>query len=144
MYQRLTLIGNLGRDPEMRYMPDGTAVTNFSLATNRSWNDRQTGERQEETTWFRISTWGRQAELANQYLTKGRRVLIEGRLQGDPDSGSPRLWTRQDGTIAASFEVRALAMQFLGGPSDAANGSNGAVDAAQVSDDAPEADEIPF
>ena len=144
MYQRLTIIGNLGRDPEMRYLPDGTAVTNFSLATNRSWNDKQTGERQEETTWFRVSTWGRQAELANQYLAKGRRVLIEGRLQGDPDSGSPRLWTRQDGTIAASFEVRALNMQFLGGPTDNPNGSGNAAAGAEQVEEAPEADEIPF
>jgi single-strand DNA-binding protein len=144
MYQRLTIIGNLGRDPEMRYLPDGTAVTNFSVATSRRWNDRQTGERQEETTWFRISTWGRQAELANEYLAKGRRVLIEGRLQADPDSGSPRLWTRQDGTVAASFEVRALNMQFLGGPAENGNRDADGVAAEVSSEEIAEADEIPF
>ena len=113
MYQKITLIGNLGRDPEMRYLGDGRAVTNFSLATSRKWTDKSSNERQEETAWFRISVWGDQAEVVNQYLSKGRQVMVEGRLQPDVN-GNPRLWTRQDGTVAASFEVRASVVRFLG------------------------------
>jgi len=113
MYQKLTIVGNLGSDPEMRYMPDGTAVTSFSVATNRRWNDSQSGQPVNETTWFRVSVWGRRAETANQYLSKGSRVLVEGRLSPDKGTGGPRIWTRQDGTAAASYEVRALDFQFM-------------------------------
>lgn len=112
MYQKLTIVGNLGGDPEMRYMPDGTAVTSFSVATNRRWND-QSGQPVNETTWFRVSVWGKRAETANQYLSKGSRVLVEGRLQPDKETGGPRIWAKQDGTAAASFEVRALDFQFM-------------------------------
>lgn len=143
MFQKVIISGNLGSDPEMRYMPDGTAVTNFSVATNRRWSDRKTGEMQEEVTWFRISVWGRQAEAANQYLSKGRQVLVEGRLRPDPATGSPRLWTRQDGSVGASFELTAERVQFLGGGSG--NGSNGNGDqAAPVATGAVAEDEIPF
>lgn len=76
MFQKLIIVGNLGSEPEMRYMPDGQAVTNFSLACNRRWNDRSTGQQQEEVTWYRVSVWGRQAEAVNEYLSKGRQVLI--------------------------------------------------------------------
>jgi len=142
MLQKMMLIGNLGNDPEMRYMPDGQAVTNFSMAVNRRWTDRATGEVQEEATWFRVSVWGRQAEPVNQYLSKGRQVYVEGRLRPDPHTGSPRLWTRQDGTVGASFEVTAERVQFLGSNEDSnghGNGSNGyeAVPAGQESDDIP-------
>ena len=115
MYQKIIVVGNLGGDPTMQYFSDGTAVTNFSLATNRKWTDRQTGEIQEETTWFRVTVRGRQAEAANTYLSKGRQVMVEGRLRPDPVSGGPRLWTRQDGTVAASFELTASEVKFLGG-----------------------------
>lgn len=114
MYQKVIIIGNLGGDPQMRYMPDGTAVTSFSVATNRSWTDKQSGQRVDETTWFRVSVWGRQAETANQYLSKGRRVLVEGVLTPDKETGGPRLWTGQDGTTRASFELRADSFRFLG------------------------------
>ena len=120
MHQKMILVGHLGNDPEMRYMPDGKAVTNFSMATNRRWTDRQSGESQEETTWFRVSVWGRQAEAVNQYLTRGRAVLVEGRLRPDPDTGNPRLWTRQDGSVGASYEVTAEVVRFLSGRDEAA------------------------
>ena len=136
MYQKLVIVGNLGQDPEMRYMPDGQAVTNFSVACNRRWNDRVTGEQQEEVTWYRISVWGRQGEAANQYLEKGRQVLIEGRLRPDPQTGGPRLWTRQDGSVGASYEVVADRVQFLG-----SNG-NGHSDNPSVATQ--EEDDIPF
>ena len=138
MFQKLMIVGNLGQDPEMRYMPDGQAVTNFSLACNRRWNDRATGEQQEEVTWYRVSVWGRQAEAANQYLSKGRQVLIEGRLRPDPNTGGPRLWTRNDGSIGASFEVVADRVQFLGGNGNGANGHpNGAAEPAYAEDEIP-------
>lgn len=143
MYQKLMIVGNLGQDPEMRFMPDGQAVTNFSVAVNRRWKDRETGEAQEEVTWFRISVWGRQAEAANQYLRKGRQVLVEGRLRPDPHTGGPRLWTRNDGTVGASFEITADRVQFLGGNgnggSNGANGNGSSPEPAYA-----EADDIPF
>lgn len=115
MYQRITLVGNLGNDPEMRYLPDGKPVTNFSMATNRKWTNQQTGEPGEETVWWRVSIFGPQAEACNQYLSKGRQVLVEGRMRPDPGTGGPKIWNRQDGTPAASFELTAQTVQFLGG-----------------------------
>ncbi len=112
MYQKLVLVGNLGRDPEMRYTPNGTPVTSFSVATSRKYTVSD-GQVKEETLWFRISVWGKQAETCNQYLSKGRQVLIEGELVGD-ESGSPRIWSGQDGKPRASFEVRAQTVRFLG------------------------------
>lgn len=142
MYQKIVIVGNLGSDPEMRYMADGTAVTNFSVATNRRWTNSQTGQPTDETTWFRVSVWGRQAETANQYLSRGRRVLIEGRLRPDPQTGGPRTYTRQDGTVGASFEITAENIQFLGGRED---GMSGGSDADYDSGgSAVEEDEIPF
>ena len=114
MYQKVTIVGNLGRDPEMRYTPDGTPVTNFSVATNRRWN-RPDGTQGEETVWFRVTAWRRLAEVCNQYLQKGRMVLIEGRLQADPATGGPRIWTGNDGAPRASFELTADAVKFIGG-----------------------------
>ncbi len=122
MYQKIIIVGNLGRDPEMRYTPQGTPVTNLSVATNRKWTGAD-GTPGEETIWFRVSVWGKQAETCNQYLSKGRQVLVEGRLRPDPATGGPRIWTRQDGTAGASFEITALTVKFLGGrPGDAAAG----------------------
>lgn len=112
MYQNLIIVGNLGRDPEMRYTPSGQAVTNFNVATNRKYTTSD-GNQVEETTWFRVSTWGKTAEVCNQYLKKGSKVLVEGRLNPDPDSGGPKIWTRQDGTSAASFELTANQVRFL-------------------------------
>jgi single-strand DNA-binding protein len=120
-------------------MPDGTAVTNFSLATNRKWTDMATGEPAEEVTWFRVSAWGKQAETVNEYLEKGRLALVEGRLQVDPKTGGPKLWTRQDGTVGASFEIRAFLVRFLGGGDGEGDGGiRPGTSAAQ------EEDEIPF
>ena len=117
MYQKVVLVGNLGRDPEMRYTPGGHAVTNLNLATNRTYTDNS-GEQVKETVWFRVSVWGKQAESCHQYLRKGRQVLVEGRLIGD-DNGNPRIWNKQDGSPAASFEVNAMSVRFLGGRGDA-------------------------
>lgn len=119
MLQRITLVGNLGSDPEMRYLPNGSPVTNFSMATNRKWTNKQTGELSEETVWWKVAVFGNQAEPCQQYLSKGRLVLVEGRLKPN-ESGNPRVWQRQDGTYAASFELTATRVQFLGRGTDAA------------------------
>ncbi len=126
MFQKITVVGRLGRDPEMRYLPSGDPVTSFSVATDRAWNDKN-GQKQKETTWFRISVFGKQAEVANQYLNKGKMVLVEGRLRADPKTGGPSTYTRQDGTVASSFEIVAENLRFLSPREDgAATGDGGA------------------
>lgn len=135
MYHKLILVGNLGRDPEMRYTPSGQAVTNLSVATNRSYTD-SSGETVKETIWFRVSVWGKQAESCHQYLKKGRQVLVEGRLVAD-ENGNPRIWTRQDGTPGASFEVSAATVRFLGGREDAAYSAGEGPAAPQSEEDIP-------
>ncbi len=144
MYQKIIVAGNLGRDPEMRYMPDGTAVTSFSVATNRRWTDKATGQPVDETTWFRVSVWGRRAEVANQYLSKGSKVLVEGRIKPDINTGGPKLFTRQDGTVGSSFEITADNFSFIGGREDGGGYAGG--DGEGYSDTAPaqEEDDIPF
>jgi single-strand DNA-binding protein len=119
MYQKVILAGNLGRDPEMRYTPDGTPVTSFSVATSERWTG-QDGQQQERTTWWRVTAWRRLAETCNQYLSKGRPVLVEGRMNPDPETGNPRVYTRSDGTPGASYEVTALTVKFLGSREGAA------------------------
>ena len=120
MFHKVILVGNLGRDPEMRYTPGGQAVTNLNVATNRTYTDNA-GNQVKQTVWFRVSVWGKQAESAHQYLRKGRQVLVEGRLNPD-DNGNPRIWNAQDGTPRASFEVTAETVRFLGGPGGEAAG----------------------
>lgn len=140
MYQKMILIGNLGRDPEMRYTPSGQAVTNFSMATNRKWTDKN-GNQQEETCWFRVSVWGNQGEAVNQYLSQGSRVMVEGRLRPDPETGGPRVYERNDGSPGASYEVNAFRVIFLSSRSeDQAYQPTG--DAPPASDE--DEDDIPF
>lgn len=112
MYQSLTIVGNVGRDPEMRYTPSGAAVTSFSVATSRQYTNNA-GETVKETVWFRVTTWGKQAEVCNQYVKKGMKVLVEGRLTSDPATGGPRVWVGKEGTSRASFEVTANTVRFL-------------------------------
>ena len=138
MYQKITIVGNLGRDPEMRYTPSGQAVTNFSVATNRRYTSSN-GERVDETIWFRVSAWGRLAETCNQYLSKGRKVLVEGRLTADPATGGPRIWTDNSGQPRASFEISAITVQFLSGRDEdtAAQGQASFAGAPESEDDIP-------
>lgn len=117
MYHKLIIAGNLGRDPEMRYLPSGQAVTDMSVATNRVYTDSN-GQKVTETSWFRVSVWGGMAETVNQYLRKGSKVLVEGYLRPDPETGGPRVWTRNDGTPAASFEMTAQNVTFLSSRSE--------------------------
>ena len=106
MYHTLIIVGNVGKDPEMRFTPSGQAVTSFSVATNRQYTTGN-GEQVKETVWFRVTTWGKQAEICNQYVKKGMKVLVEGRLTPDKATGGPRIWTKQDGSAGSSFEVTA-------------------------------------
>jgi single-strand DNA-binding protein len=141
MYQKMIIAGYLGKDPEMRYAPNGDAVTSFSVATSRKYTDKS-GQKVDETTWFRVSVWGKQAETCNQYLKKGRAVLVEGRLNADKATGGPRTFTRQDGTVGASFELTAESVRFLS--SGQRDGDSGAP-TGQLMHDAPADEEnIPF
>ena len=108
MYQKLILIGNIGSDAELRYLPDSTPVCTFSLA-----DSRVISKGKDETTWFRVTRFGKQAEVLAQYLLKGASVLVEGRLKPG-DGGNPRVYQRKDGTWSASFDVTAENIQFVG------------------------------
>jgi single-strand DNA-binding protein len=121
MYHTIIIVGNLGKDPEMRYTPSGQAVTSFNVATNRQYTGSD-GNMVKETIWFRISVWGKQAESCSQYLKKGSKVLIEGRLNADPQTGGPKIWTRQDGSAGSSFEVTANTVRFLSSRGDGEGG----------------------
>jgi single-strand DNA-binding protein len=114
----------------MRYTPSGQAVTSFSVATDYS-TKTPDGNWEKKTIWVRVTVWGKQAETASQYLKKGREVLIEGRLNPDPATGSPKIWTRQDGTPGASYEVTANTVRFIGGRGE---GEGAGYDAPHVAD----------
>lgn len=105
---KVILVGNLGQDPEVRYMPNGNAVANISLATTESWNDRNTGERQDKTEWHRVVLFRKLAEIAGEYLRKGSQVYVEGKLQ-------TRKWQDQNGQDRYTTEIVANEMQMLGG-----------------------------
>lgn len=113
MFHKVTVIGNLGGDPELKYMPNGDAVTSFSVATNRKWKNSD-GTPGEETVWFRVTAWRKLAETCNTYLKKGKQVYIEGRLTPDKTTGGPRVWQANDGASKASYELQALEVKFLG------------------------------
>jgi single-strand DNA-binding protein len=124
---KVMIIGNLGREPEMRYTPSGKPLTKFRVATNRRWTTPD-GKEQTETEWFNVVTWGKLAEICNQYLTKGERVYIEGRLH-------TRHWTDEDGNHQSATEVVAQEMIMLGSPSQTDD---------QETEDIREEDEFPF
>ena len=110
-WHQTVVVGNLGGDPELRYMQSGTAVCNFSVAVTDRWRDRQTGEQQERTTWYRVAVWGPQAESCNTYLSKGRRVLVTGNV-------SARGYINNNGEAAASLDLRARDVRFLSSRSE--------------------------
>ena len=116
---KVILLGNLGRDPELRYTPGGQPVANFSIATSESWNKKDGSGREEKTEWHRIVAWGRTAELCAQYLAKGRTVYIEGRLQ-------TREWENKEGQKQRTTEVVANSVQFIGSPGGAGAGGGAA------------------
>lgn len=141
MYHTIIIAGNVGKDPEMRYTPSGQAVTSFSVATNRQYTTGN-GEQVKETIWFRISTWGKTAEVCNQYVKKGSKVLVEGRLTPDKNTGGPRIWTKQDGSAGASFEVTASTVRFLSSRGEGGDApmQGGGFESAEM----PPEDDIPF
>ena len=131
------LIGNLGRDPELRYTQSGQAVVNFSIATSENWNDKN-GERQERTEWHRIVAWGKTGELCAQYLKKGRTVYIEGRLQ-------TREWEDREGQKRTTTEINAQTVTFIGGRGDGGAGAGGGTGSEpSESPGPPPADDVPF
>jgi len=139
-FNKIILVGNLGKDPELRYTPQGTPVCSFTMATNERRKDRS-GESQDITTWFRVTFWGRQAETASQYLTKGRPVYVEGRLRVEE-------WSDKENRQRYTLEVHATDLQFIGGRNDEAASSpvrpttpsnSSENDNASISDD-----DIPF
>jgi single-strand DNA-binding protein len=115
---KVILLGNVGSDPELKYTTNGAGVSNFSVATNETWMDKNTNERQERTEWHRIVAWGRLAEICNQYLKKGSKVYIEGRLQ-------TRSWEGQDGQKRYTTEIVAGEMQMLDSREDVGGGGSG-------------------
>ena len=147
-FNKIIIVGNLGRDPELRYTPQGTAVCHFSVATNERRRDKA-GEQQDITTWFRVNAWGRQAENVSKYLTKGRRVYVEGRLHVED-------WTDRDGKARYTLEVNASDIHFLDSATDvegipvrqqsqaAAPSSRSADGGAPSQEPEIEDDEIPF
>jgi single-strand DNA-binding protein len=141
---KVILVGHLGADPELRYTKGGTAVANIRIATNESYNDKNTGERVERTEWHRVVAWNKLAEIVGQYLTKGRQVYIEGQLQ-------TRQWQDSDGNTRYTTEIRASDMVMLGGRgTDAPAGGGGSSGSgeepefAPVGGDAPPDDDLPF
>jgi single-strand DNA-binding protein len=134
---KVILLGNLGRDPEVRFTQGGTPVANFTMATTDRWSD-PSGEKKEKTEWHRIVVWGKQAEIAGEYLRKGRPVFVEGSLQ-------TREWTDRDGNKRYTTEVRAQRLQLLGRPDDrgASAGSAPAEEMGEPSGGFAE-DDIPF
>ncbi|MNR82759.1 Single-stranded DNA-binding protein [compost metagenome] len=118
---KVIIVGNLGRDPETRYMPNGEAVTNVAVATTESWKDKNSGDKKEITEWHRITFYRKLAEIAGQYLKKGSAVYVEGRLQ-------TRKWTDKDGVERYTTEIIADSMQMLGGRPGAGGGSSAGMD----------------
>lgn len=147
------LIGFVGKDAEMRYTPGGQAVTTFNIATTKKWDSNE-GEKKEQTIWWKVTAWGAKAEIANNYFKKGTQLFIEGSMNVDPVTGSPRIWTAQDGTPRVNLELTMNEFRFLdrkgnsGGdtdhsaaPSPADVGSNTPGDFVP---EAPPEDDIPF
>lgn len=139
---KVLLIGNLTRDPELRYTPQGAAVCEFAIAMNRTFNSK-TGEKKEEVTFIDIVAWARTAEICAEYLKKGRPVFVEGRLQQDR-------WEQPDGQKRSRIRVTAERVQFLGGPAGGGGGARGAApEAAEAPPEAagdlpPGEDQVPF
>ncbi len=140
MFQKIIVVGRLGRDPEMRYTPAGQAVTTFSLATDRQWIGED-GVPVKVTTWFKVSAWGKQAENCNNYLAKGKLVLVEGILNCDPKTGGPRIWKGQDDLAHAGYEITASSVKFLSPHSESLKEEMMAGEEVNVD---PAGDDIPF
>jgi single-strand DNA-binding protein len=135
-WQQTIIVGNVGRDPEMQYTKTGQARTFFTVAVTRRWNDRQTNERREETTWFNVSVFGNQAENASQYIRKGTQVMVVGRVSARP-------YTNNNGENAASLDITADTFQLLGNRGDNQGAPQGGYDYGQGATQGG-VDDIPF
>ena len=156
MFQRVTLIGHVGQEPQMRYTPDGTPVTSFSVATKTTlskdrtpecpagWKESYNGRNWELTTWWRVTAWRQLAETVNQYLSKGMQVFVEGEVRGEAKDGKqePRVWTGNDGVPRASFELTARTVKFLGARAGAEPTGEGPV--GEAPPEGFEEDTLPF
>jgi single-strand DNA-binding protein len=137
MYQQIEIIGRLGKDPESRFTPTGNKVTSFSVATDNQYTN-QAGDKVKETTWFRVQVWGKMADACETYLSKGALVMVSGRLVADKATGSPKIWTKPDGSSGSSFEINASVVKFLSTNKKEDTGS--ATESAPVDD----IDDVPF
>ena len=143
-YNRVILMGNLTRDPELKFLPSGNSVANFGIAMNERYTDRQTGEQKESSCFVDVAAWGRQAEIVNEYLTKGSPIFIEGTLKFDS-------WETEDGSKRSKLSVTALRIQLIGGRRDSDEMGAGYADAQPAAaptgpdshQDAPEAPSAP-
>ena len=159
MFQRVSLIGNVGQDPQMRYTPGGIPVTNFSVATTttrskarveecpKGWKESYNGKNWQLTTWWRVAVWYDLAETVNQYVTKGQQVYVEGGVTGNAEGGTlnPNVWTGKDGVAKASYEITSRMVKFLG----SRNGSSTPPspqdeDAPMKISGVPQEDDLPF
>jgi single-strand DNA-binding protein len=139
VFQQCMIIGNLGKDPEMRYTPDGTPVTSFSVAVTRKWGGGEGGQGGEKTWWFKVTCWRKLAETTNQYLKKGKQVMVIGEIDASAFMG-------QDGQPRAGLELTAREVKFLGGARDDGGGSGAAASGGFGSGPsyAQEEEDIPF
>ena len=133
---KVILVGNLGQDPDTRYMPSGSAVTNLRIATNESWKDKQTGEKKDKTEWHTVVMFGKLAEIAAEYLKSGSQVYVEGKLQ-------TRKWQDKEGSDRYTTEIVANEMQMLGGKNAGAQREDAAPERPAANPDDPN-DDIPF
>ena len=136
MYQKVIVVGNIGRDAEMRYTPTGVPVTSFSVAVNRRWNSAS-GEQQEKTTWFRVTCWRKLAETAGQYVKKGQRILVEGEVEA-------QAYIDREGTARGTLELTASNFRFLGSRAEAGEGGAPGAPGSTGEDFPVHEDDIPF
>ncbi len=135
MYQQIMIIGNVGRDPELRYTPSGQGVCSFSVAVSRKWTDKNSNEKREKTTWFKVSAWRQLAETCSQYVHKGMQIMVIGEVE-------VRAYTGSDGTPQASLEITAREVKFLGGKGGERSASGEDYGGGYSGSDEPE--DIPF
>lgn len=141
--QLVVISGKLGGDPALRYLPDGTAVCNFNVAV-QTWGKLGSGENGNFPTWWKVSVWGRQAEACNTHLRKGANVTVSGGPVADPETGGPRLWNANDGTLRASFELRANEVTFGGQANSGGDGQGLPKASVEVAPQPVDVADIPF
>lgn len=122
MYQKIIIAGRLARDAEMKFLPNGDATTSFSVATDRTWT--KDGQKQKETTWWRVTLFGKMAQVLNEYLLKGQSVVVEGRLRVDSKTGGPVVYQKRDGSHTSSFEILADQVRLMGGKQSSGESPN--------------------